>query len=323
VRRAGAVIAACVVGAALVLAGVSPASGAPLVTGYADDGTTAHQITASSAALTTVAVDGVNLTSDGAHISSVSREQLATLVAAHHRHKRAELLLGNFDETIDDFSPTLGARMLRSSARRAAVVAALADEVTRHHWDGITVDLESLTAADAPGLTAFVRALHLALGSRITVAVALMATTGSYRSLGYDVPALARSADRLVLMGYDQHGPWSGSGPIGGMPWVKKVLARLLRSAPPSKVELGIATYGYAWPGDSISPHKARSMVRHDGARAVWSSKQLEWHATLHDGTVLWWSDERSFRARYALASRMHLHGVAVWSLSQADPIRR
>jgi spore germination protein YaaH len=61
--------------------------------------------------------------------------------------------------------------------------------------------------------------------------------------------------------------------------------------------------------------------VKKDGATAQWDPTQQEWHATLGDGTILWWSDARSFAAREALARSLHLGGVAVWSLGQGDPL--
>lgn len=316
----GAAVAAGVVAVALAVPHAASTAPAVAVTGYADDGTTIAQLRASAGAVTTVGVDGVNLTADGDGLTDVSPASVAMRRAAHARHERAELLVGNFDGGLGDFSPDLATAMLGSEEHRAHIVWLLRREVVDHGWDGITVDLESLRSSDAAGLTAFVDALKHALGSH-AVAVALMATTSSYSRLGYDIPALARSADRLVLMGYDQHGPWSESGPVGGMPWVEKTLDALLVDAPASRVELGIAGYGYTWPGDAISPRHARWLVAHDGATATWSTLQQEWHATLSDGTVVWWSDARSYRARLALARGAGLHGVAVWSLALADPL--
>jgi spore germination protein YaaH len=44
-------------------------------------------------------------------------------------------------------------------------------------------------------------------------------------------------------------------------------------------------------------------------------------HATLHDGTVVWWSDARTFALRRAYAAKLHLGGLALWSLGLSDPV--
>jgi spore germination protein len=298
-----------------------------VVTGYAVAGeTTSEQLAASSAPLSMVGVDGVNVTMDGADITPLDSGALALLKGAHDRGKRAELLVGNFDGEVNDFSPRIGDELLGSAANRASVISRLVAEVRTDGWDGITVDLENLKARDRDGLSALIHDLKPALGSR-SVSVCIMATTGSYERLAYDLPAIGTAADRVVLMAYDQHGPtWSNAGPVGGLPWVKTTLEPLLRDVPEAKIQLGIAGYGYSWPRAGMpkserrrySDAAARQLA---GPRAVWDATQAEWHATLADGTRLWWSDARSIAARAALARQLGLGGAAVWNLTDSDPL--
>jgi len=102
--------------ASQTLAATTASSKAQAV-GYADAGsTTTTQVAASRGVLTTVTVDGVNLTSNGGGLTAVSAESLALLKAAHAQKKKAELLVGNFDGSIGDFSPAIGDRLLGSAA---------------------------------------------------------------------------------------------------------------------------------------------------------------------------------------------------------------
>ncbi|GAB2978056.1 glycosyl hydrolase family 18 protein [Frigoribacterium salinisoli] len=296
------------------------------VVGYAEWSTTEAQLDASASALTSVVVDGVNVAADGRTVSAPSQEALTLLARAHDRGERAELLVGNFDEELGDFSPAITDALLGSGANVDHVVEQLVAEVERHGWDGVTVDLESLTGAHPDGLTTLVSRLGAALDDRQDVSVCLMATTGSYLDLGYDLAGLGAAADHVVLMAYDQHGPtWNGVGPIGGTPWVEATLAPLREAVPASTIQLGVAGYGYTWPaegtGEQVSVEVARTMVADAGADATWDDEQQEWHATLPDGTETWWSDRRSYEARLGLAREAGLGGVAVWSLSLADPL--
>lgn len=309
------------------LAATSTGSKAQVV-GYAEAGsTTAKQVAASRGVLTTVGVDGVNLTSNGAGLTAVSTDALALLQTAHTQKKKAELLVGNFDSSIGDFSPAIGDRLLGSPAHITGVVDKLAAEVKTHGWDGITVDLESLTDKHPAGLTALVSTLNTRLGAGKSVSICLMATLDDYAAEGYNLKGLGEAADHVVLMAYDQHGPtWSKAGPVGGQPWVAASLKPVLQAVPPAKVQLGVAGYGYTWPktgdGTQLSDAEARALVKKAGAHAAWDATQLEWRATLSNGTTIWWSDAKTYAARTAYAARLHLGGIAVWSLGLSDSLR-
>jgi spore germination protein len=333
---AAALLAAVAVGTA----GCAPARQPFRVTGYASTGlTTNAQLAASRKAMTMVGVDGVTLTPDAGGVSPVGAANLKLLQESHKLHKSAELLFSNYSDTIGDFDPNLVRTMLNSPADRRTVIAQLATDVKSEGWDGITIDLESLnnfgaaghTRDDNAGLSAFAKELRAAL-PKASISICISATTGSYQDLGYDLASLGPSVDHVVLMAYDQHGPtWSSAGPIGGFPWAKASLRGLTRVLPASEIQLGIGEYGYSWPNGSVngSPHgagpysdaAARALVTKDGATAHWDATQQEWHATLSNGTSLWWSDARSFAAREALARSLGLGGVAVWSLGQSDPL--
>ncbi|MBE7187352.1 glycosyl hydrolase family 18 protein [Jatrophihabitans endophyticus] len=327
-RRAGAAVVAGAV-AVLVASGMaSPASAArhPLaVTGFQGSWNAPADIDHSRHALTTVGVDGVTIASSGASVEKPGPPQTRQLTRAHHDHLRAELLVSNFSDRIEDFSEPVAHALLGHRAHVRAVAAALAADVRRQGWDGISVDLESLRSRDRAGLTAFVRRLRADLPARASLSICVMAFTrpGDYARAGYDLSAIARSVGRVVLMTYDQHGPWENTpGPVGALTWQRASLAAARRFVPARQVDLGVAEYGYAWrphSNDQLSVRKARRLA---GSRARWDAKVGEWTASLADGSTLWWSDARSYRARVALARSKGLHGVAVWDLALGDPIR-
>jgi spore germination protein len=298
------------------------------VTGYILDGSSTNLVDREAHALRTLGVDGVSLASSGRRVGKPSAGSLKLMERAHHDGVRAELLMSNFDQKIGDFSPMTGSRLLRHDAHIAHVSKQLALDVRRQGWDGITVDLESLRRADRAGLTKFVRALQAKMPAAKTVSVDLMASTDTadYQARGYQLRPLSHAADVLALMTYDQHGPgWSGPGPIGALMWQRRSVQALTAKVPAGMVDLGVAGYGYSWPtghtGRSYTVAAARKIVASDGARPVWHAHQGEWSATLSNGTVLWWSDLRSWRLRVKLARHLGLHGLALWRLGSADPL--
>ncbi|MCU1405239.1 MAG: hydrolase [Glaciihabitans sp.] len=296
------------------------------VTGYADPLTTFSQLGSSLPALTTVSIDAVDLTPDGAALTPMSTHSMLLQKQAYAAGTRTELLFSNFDSTTASFSRDTAALLFASDENIAAVARSLVAEVHLNDWSGITVDLESLRAEDADGLTRFVTELRSQLGSEASITMPLMASNSDYASLGYDLPALIDLVDRVVLMAYDQHGPrWSDAGPVGGYPWMEAALGALLQQVPGNKVQLGIGMYGYTWPVDGggtlYSVQTAREVTGGDGAEAIWDPVEREWHTTLANGTQVWWSDERSYAARRHLAERLELGGVAIWSLGLSAPL--
>ena len=300
------------------------------VTGFEPEWAPAGLVDRDAEALDVVGVDGVLLTPDGAGVTPLTVALDKRRDRAHAHGLTAQLLVSNYDDRIGDFSEPIAHRMLASAARRKNVVEALAADLTKGGWDSVVIDLESLTRADRDGLTALCRELRAAVGPDVRLDIALMAatTTEDYAAWGYDLGALAGLLDHLLLMAYDQHGPWAPDdpGPIGALDWTGQALGALLEVVPPERIVLGVAGYGYRWHGpdgaSEVSVAQARSIVKKAGRTATWREDAGEWTATLPHGEVLWWSDARSLDARVRLARDHRLAGVAVWSLDLADPIK-
>jgi spore germination protein YaaH len=269
-------------------------------------------------------VDGVEVTSDADGITPVPGPAKKALHVVHRYGDRAELLVSNYSDAIGDFDPALASALLTSRAHRQDVAADLARVVRRQGWDGIQIDLESLSRHDGWGLARFADELRadLPAGAGLSMAVMAELSRPAYVQHGYRLGRLG-SVDRFVLMGYDQHGPgWSGPGPVGAVPWARRATRRLVHGVGPDRVDLGIAGYGYLWrpdgSGRTVSDAKARQLAR---GHATWHPKAAEWSAHTSRGT-LWWSDHRSYERRLRLAASLGLHGVAVWQLGSADPLR-
>ncbi len=295
------------------------------VLGFQPEGSPPGQIDRSARAMTLVGVDGVNLTGPG-RVSAVDAAARAQLARARADGLPAVLLVGNWSERIGDFSERLAHETLRSRAAAAQAAAAVAGEVTGGGWGGVSVDLESLAPRDREGLTGFVSDLRadLPAADALSVCVEAFTSPSDYAANGYDLAALTASANELVLMTYDDHGPWEPTpGPIGPLAWQRASVRALERAVPPQQVLLGVANYGYAWRPHArvgLSVRQTRSLVARWRARPRWVVRDGEWTARLRDGSTIWWSDRRSVALRLRLARALGVDGVAVWSLD-GDPL--
>lgn len=315
----------------------APAAGSPaqrtleadlVVTGYALAGTPTAIIEREAPALDIVSAAGIHLNRAGNDLPTPDEAMVQLLQDANANHLPAELLVGNFDSRTFSFNSVTGARLLRNPDNIEAVTNEVAGFVDAQGWDGVTVDLEALHRRDAPGLVSFVKKLQAKMLENKTVSLALGAATTrqEYMDKGFNIRALGMAVDRLALMAYDLHGPtWSRPGPIGPIGWTRTVLKPLLEEVDLAKIDLGVAGYGYTWPknrtGTTVTVAGARRLVEQDGATARFVPKFGEWRAVLSNGTVLWWSDRRSWDVKVQMALNHGIGGMALWRLGSADSI--
>ncbi len=299
----------------------------PILTGFQPSWADTANVDASSATLSWVAISGIDIGADGASVTPPSADVLKQLAHAHALGKKAEVLLLNYQDGVG-FSDDVAASMLGTAANRTAGAASLAAVVAGSGFDGVMFDLESLSPAEAPHLTAFATALRAAVGPWIHLDAAIQPSTTpeGYRHLGYDIPGLLASLDNITVMAYDQHGTFNpgNPGPVGELSWQRKVLRAVLILAKPGQVDLGAAGYGYRWASDgahTVGDIRARRLVAAAGVTPRFDERRGEWTATLPDGQVFWWADARSLALREQLAASLGLRGVAVWSLALSDPL--
>ena len=194
---------------ALVGATGSSATTPLAVLGFQSDYSPARLVDENATAMTLVGVDGVGLTRAGT-VSSPTADDRKQLARAHAHGLPAVLLVANWSNRTNDFSEPLAHKTLGSTQKTDAAASALAADIADGGWDGVSVDLEALAPRDKAGLSRFVADLKADLpgGDSLTVCMSANTTLAGYAAEGYDLTALAASADQIVLMTYDDHGPW-------------------------------------------------------------------------------------------------------------------
>lgn len=245
------------------------------------------------------------------------------LVRAHAHQARGLLVVSNYDAGIDDMNGPEADALLRSATASKVLRSAVAQVVSSGGWDGVVVDLESLSAGSAAGLVDFVAGLKKDLGQR-EVVVSTPASHDAADLVGYDLSGLAAVADRIDWMAYDQDTAAGSAGPVAGLGWVRSGLALALGHVPAAKLLLGVAGYGYYWPAsgkaEELTYSALLALEATAGARTVRDPGQSELTVRMPDGGVAWFSDAAAVKVRGALAVRDRLAGVALWRVGEEDP---
>jgi spore germination protein YaaH len=142
----------------------------------------------------------------------------------------------------------------------------------------------------------------------------------------YDYGALARAADQVQVMAYDEHAPGTAPGPVAPYAWVEQVVHYAASTMPLDKTELGLAAYGYDFSGGtatSITSQQAAQLAAQTGAVPRWDAAQAE--ETFSYGRRrrrhrVWYEDAQANYDRARLAQTAGFAGVALWSAGGEDP---
>jgi spore germination protein len=231
---------------------------------------------------------------------------------------------------------------------QTALIGALLGIAEQPGNDGIDLDFEDMAigtgnarqAARLAGLyPQFLARLCTALHRRSrSCEVTVMAKNtsgftdpGGLDSSVYDYAALARVADRVQLMAYDDHVPSGAAGPIAPWPWVESVIDYALTQMPAAKVVLGIPAFGYDWSsrggGTSLTGPGAQSLAASVHAGIGWSESDAEPYFRYRTGRprhrvthTVWFEDATAIYDRAVLAADDRLGGIALWAAGDEDP---
>ena len=256
--------------------------------------------------------------------------QSQLLLHAHLADTAAYLMVQNYGAVngVSGFSPVLAHDVLAVPTNQKAFVSHLVNTLVTEHWDGVVLDFENIMASDSYNFTRFATALRKSLPATMKFGIALPVHNPDYAPSNYfETARLSRIADFIDLMAYDVHVPATKPGPVASQLWVSKAVTQMQQYISKSRLILGVPQYGYLWGplakkvGNTFNPTQMRNLVAKFGGTTTYSLADQEWQATFNDGSVAWWSDQRSMNAKVKFARDAGLGGANIWELGGSDPI--
>ena len=351
------------IAAALAAAASTASVAAPLVLAYTDDADPQSytNLQAFHAHLGAVAlgnayalrangsIDASGVTVNTGHVVAYAKSHALALYAT----------LSDYNNTIQDWDPTISRTIEKNATNRAHAVANLVTLATANGYTGIDLDLEMVgqetngpTVADTANHTAFVTALANALHAQgLTLIQSVPASDGTAAYAyydGYNYAALGAVSDWMQIMTYDEVGPgWSSSpagtwpGPDSGLDWTGRVMTYMTAAMPAGKILLGLPAYGYdfstgqfqSWAADAnygtlgftayITSKKAATGTEASSYTpyATWGSVTPQSGAW--SGAIaqpaLWYDNMASITAKAALVPKYQLGGTGIWAMGYED----
>jgi len=240
-----------------------------------------------------------------------------------------------------DVDPDVAHAILADPARRAALAANLVNEAKTYGYAGFQLDFEQVPWTDRDLLTALTQdcatAFHAA-GLNLSIAV-IPRLPGDASASGtlleyfrqwsgaYDFAALAKAADFLSFMTYDEHNGVTSAGAVSGTPWMRQALEFSMQGVPPEKATLGLPTYYHDWTGvgrlTSSSYDDAMILAQRYGATPAFDAVEEEMHFGYDVYGVhheLWIQSTDTLRRKLPLMYEYGLKGISVWRLGFEDP---
>jgi spore germination protein YaaH len=240
--------------------------------------------------------------------------------------------------TNEKFSATSHKDLLDDPALQNKALGAMVTEAKNHGYYGWQFDFEQMTADHRDQYSAFIaRAAETFHAAGLKVSVAVIAKVSDdpndypnnlwQKLIGvYDYDALAKSADFISLMSYDDP---TSKGPAVQWSWLNKVLDYSLLHVPAQKLSMGVALY--YWARDT-STKKLIGIGGNETIDRIFAKRKVvvtyddvNRMPVLHytaDGVLysLWYENARSINEKLALMKKYKLHGFSAWTLGLEVP---
>jgi spore germination protein YaaH len=153
---------------------------------------------------------------------------------------------------------------LKNAKKRQALEDAIAAEVKAKGYDGIDIDFENKGASTRTYFALFLKGLYQRMGTKwVTCTIEartppadLYKTIPADLEYANDFAAINKYCDRVRFMTYDQRDAVYTlneanksvlNAPIADPKWVEKAIRLAMKQIKPSKIQIGIATYGYEY----------------------------------------------------------------------------
>ncbi len=241
-------------------------------------------------------------------------------------------------------------KLFTNAPARVAFIDSLLSECKKHGYSGFQIDFEDVAWTDRDLLSSLVAdaagALHK---EHLQLTIATVPNAPGYAGVsayshwlyanwrgGYDLKALAQSADLICLMTYDENTRWTMPGPVAGYPWTVQNVEYALQFVPKEKLSMGIPLYGYHWfagdPGKDEKPNPTAEYIGQEQVeqylaayhpKVEWDSgDRVAWFYFYRDDVRDWvfYTDKRGFEDRLNLVRDRGLQGFCSWVLGMEDP---
>lgn len=279
--------------------------------------------------LSWVAAFSYGFTEDG---ELINLEDESLVRPANAAGVRPMMVLTPFDAA-GNFNDNIAVRVFENSEARENLISNIEANIIRKNMGGVDFDFEYLAADYADDYVRLVADTRQRLSPQgFLTSVALAPKTSADQPgllyQGHDYAGMGAAADYCLLMTYEWGYTFGPPMPVSPINNVRRVLDFGVSQISSDKILMGMSNYGYDWrlpftQGES----KAEKLTNYQAAaRAEYYAVPIQYDEeaqapfftyTAADGSehIVWFENERSWRARLALVEEYGLAGVSIWNI--------
>ncbi len=279
--------------------------------------------------LSWVAAFSYGFTEDG---NLINLEDANLIIPATEAGVRPMMVLTPLDAD-GNFNDNIAIRVFENPDAQQNLIDNIEANIKNKNMGGVDFDFEYLAADYADDYVELVGRTRGRLrpqGYLTTVALAPKVSTDHPGLLyqGHDYAGMGQAADYCLLMTYEWGYTYGPPLPVSPINSVRRVLDYGVTQIPPEKILMGMSNYGYDWRLPFVQGEsKAEKLTNYQAlARAEYYGVDVQYDEeaqapfftyTSPDGSehIVWFEDERSWRARLALVEEYGLAGISIWNI--------
>ncbi|MCI5534144.1 MAG: glycosyl hydrolase family 18 protein [Firmicutes bacterium] len=279
--------------------------------------------------LSWVAAFSYGFTEDG---NLINLEDANLIIPATEAGVRPMMVLTPLDAD-GNFNDNIAIRVFENPDAQQNLIDNIEANIKNKNMGGVDFDFEYLAADYADDYVELVGRTRGRLrpqGYLTTVALAPKVSTDQPGLLyqGHDYAGMGQAADYCLLMTYEWGYTYGPPLPVSPINSVRRVLDYGVTQIPPEKILMGMSNYGYDWRLPFVQGEsKAEKLTNYQAlARAEYYGVDVQYDEeaqapfftyTSPDGSehIVWFEDERSWRARLALVEEYGLAGISIWNI--------
>lgn len=254
-------------------------------------------------------------------------EKLMPFLKAEKAETEVFPLVNNFDPIANEWKDI--ADFLNDPEARANFRKQVGTFLATDKYRGLTLDFEDFPVDAMPGFVTLVNELAQdmhASGKKLYVAVPA-------KNTDFDYVGVAKNADGLILMNYDEHYPGGEAGAVASQDWFVDNLKYALKHIPRQKILCAISNYGYEWTtiGKAKMPQTAHIVSVQDAWTSAEDSEAdvdldgdtLNPHISFMEGENarhdVWFTDAVTALNEMRAAQQLGIDTFALWRLGSED----
>lgn len=192
-------------------------------------------------------------------------------------------------------------------------------------YDGLQVDWEHVLPEDKKNFEDFLKTLKSKLNGKM-LSVAIPARVKTLEKDAYCYADLAKIADRIIIMAYDQHWSTSEPGPVAGTDWCEKIALYAKSQIPDEKLVMGLSFYARAWRDDKTGgkAYTYPTLQKVMGENKIKNHKRDDFSIPSFEiekklKITVWYDDAASLLVRTKMYADSGIDKISFWRIGQED----